>query len=161
MSKTNKKITFNCTFDQVFEALEKVGVFFRLNGYNVEVSKTTSNAIFTCEEPEVKVEIEIHKQSHETLLMSISSFVELSHESHFEEWNIKVAEKVIDRIFTATRNLIENKSSIELDLKEATIESLKNDKKVANKILNRLLLLIFVPILVGALLYLAYSIYFK
>lgn len=160
MGHKTKSLTFNCTFDQVFEALEKVGVYYRLNGYKAEVSKTSGNAIFISEEPEVKVEINIHKKDENSVLMSISCINELV-DGWLEGINNEASEQIIDSTFVATRNIIDNKSSLDKDLENVSIPHLLNKKKVANKILNRLVLIIFMPILLGAIGYMLYQIYFK
>jgi len=135
--KAEKEITFNCTYEILYSALEKIAVFFQLNGYDVDLSKTTGSFSFKrnihlkggtgSDDPIIKIEVfamsSTEQKSHLKTTVSFEHNIEM--QSSFTGLNTDRAILFCDKIILAVRNIVDNKESIGEDLQELKYENVK------------------------------------
>lgn len=151
-----KETLFNCSYDELFIKTEKLVPFFKLNGYNVDVSKTTSCLafkkhlkIFHLAGVDISFELYLVRDLDDrTKLISSTSFNYTS-TVHYKvvSLNLELAQEFNDKIVMSLRNIIENKSTIEFDLLDLKLQEISsNDKRNVNIIFYASIIFLFLII---------------
>lgn len=155
-----KTVSFNCSYEKLYAATERIGSFFQMNGHNVDISSTTGSI-----------------SSHKTFKDGISISIEiLSHSGADKQSKLEVivdtdktgtrtfitedldkanADEVIKIIVLVTRNILDNKIKSDTDLEDLKFEILEQRGELS-KMYKNVLLGISAGVLLIGLIYLLF-----
>ncbi len=161
IKNASKEVAFNCTYDELFGAIQEIGAFFQIYGYNVDLSKTSGSISFTKNIETngafgyiIKVEVyAVRENDQKVVIKAVTSF---EFDSNMFTNNVgldgDIASKYCETIILSARNIIDGKKTLEEDLKELVANKLQADaQSFVNLVKYALIGLLIFGIIIAAI----------
>lgn len=125
-----KIVSFNCSYEKLYAATERIGSFFQMNGHKVDISSTTgsisSHKNFK-DGISISIEILSHNGTDKQSKLEVVVDIDKAGSRTFitEDLDKANADEVIKIIVIAARNILDNKIQRDSDLEDLKFEILE------------------------------------